>query len=176
MNKIEKVIIQRLDEILKNDYVRKKLDEIVKRVEEKLEKPPSSVLSWEPVPVEIYRENLPGGIKSSWVFVMSAGMNTGPERHPNSHQRMMSYRGSGNFPVFVNNRWHSNFLTDNPCGRLEERWVSIPKNTWHYGIVSEKNWAVVSFHTVPADELIEERPESSDLSLIKSRLYTKKNS
>jgi len=41
---------------------------------------------------------------------------------------------------------------------LDERWISIPVGVWHQGVVGPDNWAVVSFHTVPEHELIEERP------------------
>jgi hypothetical protein len=38
----------------------------------------------------------------------------------------------------------------------------FPKNIWHQPVVSPDNdWVVVSFHTVPAEELIEERPDPS---------------
>jgi len=45
---------------------------------------------------------------------------------------------------------------------LERRWISIPTNVWHRPVINaETDWAVVSFHTVPAEELIEERPDDS---------------
>jgi len=53
---------------------------------------------------------------------------------------------------------------------LEERWISIPSNTWHQGVVSDRDWVVVSFHTVPADELIEERPDPRDPDPFRPRL------
>ena len=36
---------------------------------------------------------------------------------------------------------------------------------------SEENWAVVSFHTVSEDELIEERPNPTDNKLTRQRRY-----
>jgi hypothetical protein len=112
-------------------------------------------------------------IRSSWVFILRAGRNTGAERHPNSHQRMMSFEGSGDMQVGDDEqtsdvgsqrsegaiRWQSNVLVSDPDARLERRWISIPENVWHRPVVSkEPDWVVVSFHTVPAEELIEERP------------------
>ena len=171
MDRLERKIIQQLDLILKDKKLRDKIDSFVEKVENNLKSDPSTILSWEPVPLELFQKELPGDIRSNWVFVMRAGTNTGPERHPNSHQRMMSYRGSGDFPIFTKDKWHSNFLTDDPDADIKDRWVSIPPDTWHYGIVSERNWAVVSFHTVPAEELIEERPDPEDESLTKKMLY-----
>ena len=54
---------------------------------------------------------------------------------------------------------------------MEGRWVSIPPNTWHQGVVPDANWAIVSFQTVPEDELIEERPDGTDGSRTRRRVY-----
>ena len=56
-------------------------------------------MAWEPIPLTIYGGAVPDAIKSSWVFVLRASANTGAERHPNSHQRMMSFQGSGDMQV-----------------------------------------------------------------------------
>jgi hypothetical protein len=40
----------------------------------------------------------------------------------------------------------------------------VPPNVWHQAVVPAEDWVVVSFHTVPAEELIEERPDATDLS------------
>ena len=55
--------------------------------------------------------------------------------------------------------WQSNVLVSDPDAPLERRWISIPKNVWHRPVIPKgADWVVVSFHTVPAAELIEERP------------------
>ena len=116
-------------------------------------------MAWEPIPLEVF-DKLPAEIKSSWVFVLRAGTNTGPERHPNSHQRMMSFAGGGDLQTGELDVWKSNVLTSDPAAPWEQRWVSIPPNIWHQPVVpNESDWVVVSFHTVPAEELIEERPD-----------------
>jgi hypothetical protein len=56
---------------------------------------PEDVLAWEPIPLDLYKVPLPKAIHSSWVFILRANTVSGAERHPNSHQRMMSYRGTG---------------------------------------------------------------------------------
>ena len=57
--------------------------------------------------------------------------------------------------------WRSNVLVSDPNAPLVQRWVSIPPNDWHRPVVGkDEDWAVVSFHTVVADELIEEKPDS----------------
>ncbi len=171
MIKREEKIIQELDLILKNGSVRSGLKPFAQKVRAKLVRDPGAVLAWEPVPLELYGEKLPEGIRSSWVFVVRAGAATGPERHPNSHQRMMSLEGSGDLSMFDNDGWQSNFLVDDSNGPIERRWVSIPANTWHQAVVGEKDWLVISFHTVPAEELIEERPDPTHEKLTQRRKY-----
>jgi hypothetical protein len=113
-------------------------------------------------------------IRSSWIFIIRDRTNSGSERHPNSHQYMMSYRGSGDLQVMIGERWDSNPLVSESGEGIINKWISIPPNTWHQVITSKENWIVVSFHTVAEDELIEERPDPSDTQLTRKRLYLKK--
>jgi len=105
------------------------------------------------------------------VFVLRANTRSGAERHPNSHQRMMSYRGSGDLQTRQRGDWCSHPLTSDPSAPIAERWISIPPYVWHQGVVPGENWAVVSFHTAGEQELIEERPASSDEAAIDQRTY-----
>jgi hypothetical protein len=68
--------------------------------------------------------------------------------------------------------WTSTVLISDSDARLEKRWISIPQNVWHQPVISkEADWVVVSFHTVPAQELIEERPKSSGQARTKQMRY-----
>lgn len=140
------------------------IDALIPDLERQLDADPDAVMSWAPLPLETYAA-LPPAILSSWVFILAAGKTTGAERHPNSHQRMVSYRGHGDFPVERDGHWVSQPLVSDRSRSLEERWVSIPSNVWHQGIVPDAHWVVVSFHTVRQEDLIEERrgASSSDL-------------
>ncbi len=171
LERIELEVLEALDTAVLFEATRHRIDEIVDRVDRKLERRPDEVLAWEPIPLEFYVSSLPEGICSSWVFILRAHTVTGAERHPNSHQRMMSYRGSGDFQTLENGHWRSHFLNSEPTAPLEDRWISIPPNIWHQGVVLEEQWVVVSFHTVPADELIEERPESENSNTTRRRKY-----
>jgi hypothetical protein len=51
------------------------------------------------------------------------------------------------------------------------RAVSIPPGTWHRITIGTHDFVSVSFHTVPAHELIEETPVGDDLSSTRQRLY-----
>jgi hypothetical protein len=96
----EREIIAGLDEILRLEKVRVSIQPIAERVRAKLCRETGALMAWEPIPLTIYGGTLPDTIKSSWVFVLRAGANTGAERHPNSHQRMMSFQGSGDMQIW----------------------------------------------------------------------------
>jgi hypothetical protein len=168
---VEKGLLERLDRAVREKTASASIDRIAERVERILERDADAVEAWEPVPLQVYGGALPPGIRSSWVFVLRAGATTGAERHPDSHQRMTSWRGGGDFRVHDGKRWRSNFLVSDPAAPLGSKWVSIPRNVWHQGVVPEENWVVVSFHTVPAAELIEERPDAVDPEGTRSRKY-----
>jgi len=171
MDSEELKILQVLDAIVRREPVRAAIDSVFLRVERKLKHDSETLLAWEPVPLVIYGKGLPNIIRSSWVFVLRAQANTGAERHPNSHQRMVSYRSSGDLQIWTGGRWCSNPLVSDPDARIESKCISISPNTWHQAVVCEENWVVVSFHTVPEDKLIEERPETKDTELTHQRRY-----
>lgn len=154
----EERVLRFLGELLRCERVRAVLDGVALRVEQRLREDPAAVMVWEPVPLDLYGGALPGSIRSSWVFILRGNVATGAERHPNSRQRMMSYRGSGDLQTRTGELWNSNALVSHPEAPLGRRWISIPENTWHQAVTPEANWVVVSFHTVPVEELIEERP------------------
>lgn len=158
----EREILQSLDAAVTAPGAAASLQSICARVLATLARGPSEIEAWEAVPLELYAAALPSDIKSSWVFVLRRGVTTGAERHPNSRQRMASWSGGGDFQVHDGERWRSHVLVSDPRAPLEERWISIPPETWHQGVVGEEDWLVVSFHTVAAEELIEERPDPAD--------------
>src|SRR5262245_1401743 len=162
MTKNERSRLEALDAALRSDSVREHIRSVVARVREELARRKNSLMSWEPFPLEILAAPPPPEIRSAWVFVLRAGADTGAERHPNSHQRMMSFEGSGDLQTGEPRNWQSNVLVSDFDAPIEQRWISIPRNVWHRPVISaESDWAVVSFHTVPAEELIEERPDDS---------------
>ena len=162
MTLVERSRLEALDTALRPDNVREHIRSVVRRVRDQLARRKDELMSWEPFPLEILSTTLPPEIRSSWVFVLRAGANTGAERHPNSHQRMMSFEGSGDMQTGEPGNWKSNVLVSDPDAPLERRWISIPTNIWHRPVINaETDWAVVSFHTVPAEELIEERPDDN---------------
>ncbi len=158
----ERDILQMLDAAVFAPEAAARLSTIAERVLATLARGPREIEAWEPVPLALYGADLPAQIRSSWVFVLRRGVTTGAERHPNSIQRMVSWSGGGDFQVYDGQRWRSHSLSSDPRSSLEERWLTIPAETWHQGVVGDQDWLVVSFHTVPAAELIEERPDPAE--------------
>ena len=173
----ERSLLEELDTIVGSEEIRAQIYPIVERVRTELARNKRAQMTWEPIPLTIYGGALPSGIRSSWVFVLRAGATTGAERHPNSHQRMMSFEATGDLQTEAEQAkskivWQSNILVSEPGAPLERRWISIPRNVWHQVVVPEgRDWVVVSFHTVPAEELIEERPDSDDSGGTKQMRY-----
>lgn len=95
----ERAILERLDTIVRSKQLQAVIGPIAQRVRADLARKPEAVMAWQPIPLTIHGDPLLESIRSSWVFVLRRGTNTGPERHPNSHQRMMSFEGGGNMQV-----------------------------------------------------------------------------
>jgi hypothetical protein len=150
-----------LDRVVRSQEVQARIQPIVARVR--------ADLARKPVALETFG-TLPPSIRSGWVVVLREGVDTGGERHPNSHQRMLTYAGTGDMKIDIKETpnevvsepeivWRSHVLVSDPAVPMERRWISIPKKIWHRPVVPKgDDWIVVSFHTVPAEELIEERP------------------
>jgi len=162
MTKEERSRLETLDTALRSESVREHIRSVAVRVRDQLARRKDALMSWEPFPLDVLTATLPAEIQSAWIFVLRAGADTGAERHPNSHQRMMSFEGSGDLQTGEPGKWQSNVLVSDPDAPLERRWISIPMNVWHRPVIdASADWAVVSFHTVPAEELIEERPDDN---------------
>ena len=170
----ERARLEKLNAIVRSDELRTKIGPIVDRVCTVLSEKPEALMTWEPIPLEIFGEGLPPEIRSGWIFVLRAGADTGAERHPNSHQRMMTLHGSGDMKTESKKGelrikkdekvidWQSTVLVSDPSAPLERRWISIPPSVWHRPVVGrDGDWVVISFHTVPAKELIEEKMDES---------------
>ena len=174
MNDDERAILTQLEVLVQRPAVGAVLDAIAERVLASLLASPDAVMAWEPVPLDVYEKALPGDIRSSWIFVLRAGVATGPERHPNSRQRMRSYRGEGDLQTRarLDEPWSGQELLSDPAAPLEQRWISIPPNVWHQTVTPARgHWTVVSFHTCLAGELIEERPLPDDPGASRRRRY-----
>jgi hypothetical protein len=172
MSPEERSRLESLDAVLQSEDVCEQIRPVVERVRAELARKKEALMTWEPIPLALFGRTLPAEIRSAWVFVLRAGADTGAERHRNSHQRMMSFKGSGDIQTGEPEQWQSNALVSDPEAPLERRWISIPSNVWHRPVVgANADWTVVSFHTVAPDELIEERPDDGSKSGTKQMKY-----
>jgi len=156
----EREILDALDRAVHSPKVLNEIEAVVRRVNDRLNANTDN-MAWETIPLEWFGSAIPSVIRSAWVFILRAGVNTGAERHPNSHQRMMSFAGTGSMDIrdSTPSDWRRQVLVSDTAELLERRWISIPPNVWHQPETpAGPNWVVVSFHTVPTEELIEERP------------------
>ncbi len=169
----ERALLETLDRALRATDTVAILGTVADQVAAELARRREARLAWAPIPLDIY-DALPKAIASSWVFVLRAGCTSGAERHPNSIQRVMSFRGAGDLQTWNGERWLSHLLSSDPRAPLEQRWLSIPASVWHRPVMGGKDWVVVSFHTSADDNLIEERAtddENPDARLLASELY-----
>src|SRR5205814_2587270 len=122
----ERSLLKRLDAVVGSEEIRAQMYPIVERVRTQLARNKAQ-MTWEPIPLTIYGGALPSGIRSSWVFVLRAGASTGAERHPNSHQRMMSFEAAGDLQVRAGladggeGERQSNYLVSDSDAPLERR-------------------------------------------------------
>lgn len=160
----ERALLQRLDALLREPSVLQEIDRVAAELLARTPSGSEKLLDRERVPIAIYGPNLPSLIRSCWIYLMREPAMTTPERHPNSHQRTMAYKGTGFFEVNEMPDFDGEgdgatyFLEGGFTAPLETRWASIPENLWHQAVVTEGDWVMVSFHTATENELIEEHP------------------
>jgi hypothetical protein len=184
MTKEERSLLEMLDGVIRAKKARTQLSPIVERVRAELARKANALMAWEPIPLKTFGDRLPPSIKSGWVFILRAGADTGAERHPNSHQRMMTLAGTGDMKMDAKGTpndveaeseilWRSNILVSESDVPLDRRWISIPQNVWHRPVIPKgADWVVVSFHSVAATELIEERPGAKRMLYESERKWT----
>lgn len=161
----------RLSRALNVPSARDSLAPVLSRMESALAARPDERQAWEPVDLRALPFEVPAGIRSCWVFVLRAGARFGPERHPNSHQQTVALSGAALFEVLAGETWSQRPVsgTDGEPGVASA--ISIPLGTWHRIQVGPRNCVCVSFHTIPAAELVEETPVGDDLTVTRQRLY-----
>lgn len=161
MRASEDQVIRELDAVIRSAQLARHVNDALLRTAEALHNS-DRPMAWETIPLELFEE-LPPSVLSCWVFMLRASRDTGAERHPNSHQRSLSLVGEGQVQLREQDAWRPYALSSDFETSLDARWVTIPPNTWHRWCVGSGDWGVLSFHTVAADELIEERPLMSEI-------------
>ena len=114
----ERTRLETIDTLLQSETVQQQIRPVVERVRAELARNKSVSMTWEPISLSVFGQALPHEIRSAWVFVLRAGVDTGAERHPNSHQRMMTLAGSGDMQTGEPGKWQSNILINDPAAPL----------------------------------------------------------
>src|SRR5204862_7682325 len=115
----ERTCLESIDTILQSVNVRQQIHPIVERVHKDLAGKKAALMTWEPIPLTVFGRALQREMRSAWVFVLRAGADTGAERHPNSHQRMMIFEGSGDMQTEERGQWQAKVLVSNGEARVE---------------------------------------------------------
>ena len=103
-----------------------------------------------------FGDSLPSVLKSCRVFTLRANTESRIERHPNSHQRVLSLEGTGIIKVFDEAAPWTFSLRSDFDGPLESRWASLRENIWHQPVSGNEDWVVLTIHTAAEMELIDE--------------------
>ena len=112
-----------------------------------------------PVAMQVYGDNLPDAIRSSRVVVFRAGASGRYERHPNSEQFVCVVAGAVDIQTLDDGRWKANPKSADAAD-VSTRWSYVPQDVWHHPVVGgDSGCEIVAFHTVTADELIDEHGE-----------------
>ena len=114
----ERTRLESIEIVLRSDTVREQIRPIIERVRAELTRKNEALMTWEPIPLTVFGRALPREIRSAWVFVLRAGADTGAERHPNSHQRMMTFEGSGDM------------RTERGASGNRMSWLAILRRRW----------------------------------------------
>jgi quercetin dioxygenase-like cupin family protein len=161
----EAEILRMLDLTLQDANIRSIVEAAIERIEQALYRKPTDLFGWEVIGLDSFSRALPDDVGSAWVFVIRAGIPSEKHRHPNSRQRTIAYRGTGDLQVLQNGIWFSNVLKEEAT---DGRCLSIPAGAWHRPVV-ERDWVVVSFHTIRQEDLTEE----SGAEALRTRVYSR---
>lgn len=109
-----------------------------------------------PLPDELVHGRMPPGIESAWIFVLRPKTKSPPHKHPISTQHMAVIGGNGAFEIGKKRDYLQPF---DPAFPVKSVYV-IPPNTPHSFDPGHEPLVLMSFHTVPADQLVEIEVES----------------
>ena len=148
------LIISILDDILKDESIRKIIGMILSKAKEKLLQG-TSISIVETIPLSVFGGKLPKEINLCRLFILKANTKSKIERHTNSYQRTLTLYGEGDTKILENSMWKSN-VRKSSGGSMEDRWLSVPENTWHQPIALSSDWVTVTFHTASESGIIDE--------------------
>jgi hypothetical protein len=168
---MEDSVLVTLDERGRANAAMEAFSPLVANLVGRLRERPDLPQAWRPIDTADLAIELPTGVVSAWLFVLRPRTTFPSERHPNSWQRSLALRGRATFELYCDGAWSGHIL-DGDGAMLTERGMSIPPGVWHRIEVGVEPFVSLSFHTVKADDLIEETCVGHDFSQTRRRLYT----
>lgn len=170
-------LLRRLHErVFADPAVRAVLDAGFAQLDAALRKRPDPPHAARTIPIELFADDAPNDqVRLCRLFLLRRGKRMAvPERHRNSVQRLVSYRGRGSIhqgvpgggpeglraraigsPVAKRSAHRNGPVTDTTD--LALYWDIVPKGTWHFPEAAEDmDWATVTFHSAAEDEIVDE--------------------
>lgn len=120
----------------------------------------SDTFVWATVELSSIPMQLPGEIKSGWIFHLRRDVPSGAHFHPNSVQRMVMVAGQGDAEVAG---MRMRMVPFNAVADVSDRWLVIEQGAAHEFFPRGEDMTVVSFHTCSPEELEEVECDSGDL-------------
>ncbi len=156
MDKVENKLLVLVDRCVRQEFAQSYIRDAVNKAETELLTEPEKLAASVQVPIKIFGNEFPSSLKSCRVFVLRANTEFKTERHPNSHQRVLSLKGKGQIRICQEGGYSIVLLQSEYIAPIQNRWASVKENVWHQPVAGEENWAMLAFHTVSEDSLIDE--------------------
>ena len=156
MDQREQEYLRKIEVLLESKSAQFVIDKAVSETKAMLGADPERLTAAVQVSLSVFGDSLPPEIKSCRVFALRAGLESGIECHPNSHQRVLSLEGTGEIRVFDDPEPYTVSLRSDMGGPLELRWGSLQENIRHQPVAGKEDWVVLTFHTASEAELIDE--------------------
>ena len=154
MNQDEEKLFTSLEEVLNDKFIASLINESVLNIRLELPKIDSISIT-KTIPINKFNGLVPSQFKLCRIFALKANTKSKIERHTNSYQRTFTLCGEGDTKILENNIWKSN-IRKSSGSSAEDRWLSVPENTWHQPIALSTDWITITFHTASESEIIDE--------------------
>ena len=129
MNPDELKIISSLNKTLEDESIRKTIDLALSRAKERFTQNTVPSMT-ETIPLSVFGDKLPNEINLCRLFILKANTKSKIERHTHSYQRTFTLHGEGDTKILVQNIWKSNIRKSSES-LINDKWLSVPENTWH---------------------------------------------
>lgn len=156
-------LLSLLEERADQDAAASVIRDAISEAEAELEADPTRLAASRQVPLGVFGDDLPSGVRSCRVFALRRDTAFNTERHPNSHQRFLSLRHWGKIRVFTPSDVTERIVPSGLGTAIADRWVSLPANVWHQPVAGDQGWVTLTFHSADESELIDEYAEEGSI-------------